>query len=188
MSLKQSTVLTCFLVLKNISQHCTITASCHSSVSWPHLVDIPHVPAHVAGAVELPLTHVALQLWSAVVCPHVVGDVRAPAEPGDFKDIHSVKIVLNSPAVAGGNFARKALALAMDKVNVLLQGALALELGLAVNLWALEHLHPRLLGFGLFLLAQFPRGVRRVFILHHLNLPVSVLLAVLACVNPEADL
>ena len=50
-------------------------------------MDIPHVPPLVTGAVELPFTHVALQLWSAVVCPHVVGDVRAPAEPGDFKDI-----------------------------------------------------------------------------------------------------
>ena len=154
-------------------------------------MDIPHVPAHVTGAVELPLTHVALQLWSAVVCSHVVGDVRAPAEPGEFKDIHSVKIVLSSPAIAGRNFAREALALAMDKVNVLLQGALVLELGLAVNFWALEHLRRKLppgLGFALVLLAQLPSGVRRVFILHHLNLPVSVLLAVLACVNPEADL
>ena len=42
----------------------------------------PHVPSQVAPAVELPLALVALQLGGAVHGAHVVGDVRASAEPG----------------------------------------------------------------------------------------------------------
>ena len=41
----------------------------------------PHVPSQVAPAVELPLALVALQLGGAVHGAHVVGDVRASAEP-----------------------------------------------------------------------------------------------------------
>merc|ERR1719341_2629225 len=99
---------------------------------------------------------------------HVVRYVRTPAEP----------------ALAGGDFAREAsLAVTMDKVNVLLQGALALELRLALNLWALEQLHlgPVLLG------GHLPSRVR-AFVLHHLHLLlVNVLFAVLAVVDPKTD-
>ena len=42
----------------------------------------PHVPSQVAPPVELPLALVALQLGGAVHGTHVVGDVRASAEPG----------------------------------------------------------------------------------------------------------
>ena len=41
----------------------------------------PHVPSQVAPAIELPLALVALQLGGAVHGAHVVGDVRASAEP-----------------------------------------------------------------------------------------------------------
>ena len=43
----------------------------------------PHVPSQVAPPVELPLALVALQLGGAVHGTHVVGDVRASAEPGN---------------------------------------------------------------------------------------------------------
>ena len=42
----------------------------------------PHVSSQVDPPVELPLTLVALQLEGAVHGAHVVGDVRASAEPG----------------------------------------------------------------------------------------------------------
>ena len=41
----------------------------------------PHVLSQVATPVELPLAHVALQLGGAVHGAHVVGNVRASAEP-----------------------------------------------------------------------------------------------------------
>ena len=61
---------------------------------WLNLVHIPHVPVQVSCTVELPLTDIALQLWSSMAGTHVVRYVGTPAEPEDFLCIlHSVQIL-----------------------------------------------------------------------------------------------
>ena len=86
---------------------------------WLNVVHIPCVPLQVSGAIELPLTDIALQLWSSMAGSHVVGYVGAPAEPEDFYISILYRFLRNLPTLAGKNFAREA-AIAMDKVNVLL--------------------------------------------------------------------
>ena len=72
---------------------------------------------------------------------------------------------------------------AMSKLNVMLQSALVLHLDLAVTLWALEQLH-----LGPVLLdGHFPSRIR-AFVLHHLHfLLFNVLFAVLTVVDPKTD-
>ena len=69
---------------------------------------------------------------------------------------------------------------AMNQLNVVLQTALVLHLDLAVTLWALEQLH-----LGPVLLGGHLPSRVRTFVLQHLHLlHVNVLFAVLAVVDP----